>query len=217
LCLAACDAGAPSVEDGVAAYRAGEDARAWEVLAPRAAAGDPRARRYLARMLVDGRAPVECAPAACGAEASRLLLLAARDGDTNALILLEEMRAEARPGAPSEADIVAVERARAEAGDPHMAWRLARRYQAGEGAPTALAGDPTADAEYIRWLTIAARRSGRDHPVRAKAAFALCEAHSADERRVAEAIRWCKRAAARGHAGAQLALARLRAREGDAN
>lgn len=151
--------------------------------------------------------------AAFGAQASvrppeiDALIEAARAGDRGALVRLATMTERAEPGAPSLDEIIAIERLLAEAGDPVMSWRLARRYEAGDGVtPSTI--------EMIRWLKATARAEDQSYPKVREAAFRLCgvygrgEGVSAD---AAEAAYWCERAADAGDAAAAMILAGMRA------
>lgn len=127
----------------------------------------------------------------------------ARAGSDFALISLEQMRRAGAANAPALAEIVAIEKARAEEGDALTAWRLAKRYEDADGVEAS-------SKEMIRWLKIAAKAEG--YPKARDAAYRLCEAYGrgegvrADE---AEAHRWCRKAAGAGHAGAAMVIARL--------
>ena len=203
----ACAGGAPS-DEGVAAYRDKDYARAWAALEPLAKKGHYRAQRYLAFMLLQGNAPVDCGNQ-CADQAVALLLDAATRGDNNAVIVLEGMIASGQSYAPGEADMLAMETKRAKAGDPVMAWRLAERYRNGEG----VAPSPE---KAVRWLRVAAKGDASTYPKAADAAFRLCEAYARGEGvapDAGEALNWCKRAAKAGHKGAAIMIARLDADE----
>lgn len=135
------------------------------------------------------------------------LLAAARGGDRGALVRLAVMVERGEEGAPGLDEIIAIERALAAAGDPVMSWRLARRYETGDGVAAST-------AEMVRWLKATARAADASYPKVRDAAFRLCalygrgEGVSAD---AAEAEYWCKRAAEAGDAAAILVLAGLRA------
>lgn len=166
----------------------------------------PRAQRAVAKALLTGVGGAPCESRLCREQAVSLLLDAARAGDTTSLLMLDEMRTTADPAAPTVDAIVAIERARAEAGDAVMAWRLARRYL---NAETDLI-----DAQlYLTALHVAASADGARFPYAREAAFRLCEAHAAGAGVVIDlnvAAQWCRRAAIDGHAGAAISLARLR-------
>ncbi|MEO0879250.1 MAG: hypothetical protein AAFY22_06000 [Pseudomonadota bacterium] len=208
-CATADLAGAPSAE-GVSLYRAKNYEAAWSALKPLADKGHYRAQRYVAFMLMQGNAPFDCAaledgPDDCGRRATALMMDAARRGDNNALIVLEGMRAGGAPQAPSDADMVALETARSERGDPMTAWRLATRYRTGDGV------EPSAN-EAVKWLRVAAKGTPRLYPKAADAAFLLCEAYARGdgvEKNLKRAQQWCRQAARDGHSGAVIALARL--------
>lgn len=183
--------------DGVAAYRARRFDEALALLAPLADAGDVRALRYVGLALTEDPAAT---PAALKNGVARLEE-AARAGDYLALIRLEDLRRTGLAHAPALADIIAIEKARAGAGDPVTAWRLAGRVEAGE----ALAGDDASP-----WLAIAAAADISEFPSAGEAAFRLCERHALGEARdPASAKRWCEKAADSGHAGAAILLRRL--------
>ncbi|MEZ5894235.1 MAG: hypothetical protein R3C58_13965 [Parvularculaceae bacterium] len=186
---------ADAVVQGVNAYRAHDFAGARMLLQPAASDGDLRAMRYLGyATLDDQRAKPEDLKTGVA-----LLTKAALDGDYAALIRLEDLRRQNLAHSPSLTDIVAIEKARAEAGDPVTAWRLARRVDDGE----ALAGDDAA-----KWLAVAAAAELSDFPKAGDAAFRLCEMRASGDD-AAEARRWCQKAADSGHAGAAIMLRRL--------
>ncbi|MEO1137335.1 MAG: hypothetical protein AAFW68_12145, partial [Pseudomonadota bacterium] len=111
---------ASGVKAGVAAYRAGDDGAAWRLLKPAADDGTPKAQRYLAYLMLDGRAPK-------GDEANfeagvALLKQAAIAGDYAALIRLEDLRRRQLAHSPGLDDMIEIETARAEQGDPVAAW-----------------------------------------------------------------------------------------------
>lgn len=149
----------------------------------------------------------ECLEATCRADAVGRLKEAALEGADYALITLELLRAGGAPGAPSLPDIISIEIARAERGDAMTAWRLAKRYEAGEGVIAS-------PAEMIRWLRVAASEDPSVYPKSVDAAYRLCEIHGRGEAtpaNSAEARNWCRVAAGAGHAGAAMVIARLRA------
>ncbi|MBB5517413.1 SEL1-like repeat protein [Amphiplicatus metriothermophilus] len=178
--------------------RAGSDAAAVPVPAPAAGEdGSPRALRKAGLALLAENEP---------ARAVYLLRRAALDGDYPALVALERLRRAGGPNAPSLADMIAIETALAEAGDPVAAWRLVRRHETGEGV------DPSAE-EAVRWLKIVARKENAAYPKSAEAAFRLCEIYARGEAVPADetaARGWCAEAARRGHAGAAFALAQMK-------
>lgn len=171
-----------------------------------AADADARADRKEALALLNGTANEDCAPQTCTEKARALLFSAARAGDNVALITLERMRLGEEAGAPNAADMVAIEIARAEEGDAMTAWRLAKRYETGDGVAAS-------QSEMIRWLKVAASEEPSVFPYAGDAAYRLCEIYGqsrnidADQ---AEARDWCARAANAGHAGAAIVIARLR-------
>jgi len=194
---------APS-DDGVMAYRAKDYDLAWALLTPLAESGHYRAQRYMAFMLLQGNAPIECAEV-CPTKAVGLLLDSARRGDNNSLIVLEGMRASGQTYAPTDLQIFKIEEERAEKGDPVMAWRLAERYRDGDGVALSA-------SQSIHWLKIAANANGGRYPKAADAAFRLCEVYArgkgvSEDRR--QATYWCRRAAKNGHSGAAIVLARF--------
>ncbi|MEM9169751.1 MAG: hypothetical protein AAGC56_08860 [Pseudomonadota bacterium] len=197
---------APS-DAGVAAYRAGDFETAWTELKPLSERGVFRAQRYVAFMLMSGRAPAPCDGALCVEEAKALLIDSAGRGDTNSLIALEAMRASGEAFAPSDADMDALDRVRAAGGDPMSAWRLEDRGV-----------EPVDAAERIAWLRTAAAGDPRIHRNAPTAAFRLCTLYAAGEGVEADrrsARKWCKRAAKAGHTGAYLALTQLDGRGAD--
>lgn len=194
---------APS-DDGVAAYRLREYERAWMLLSPLATKGHYRAQRYLAFMLLEGNAPIDCGDA-CASRAVDLLIDAASRGDNNSIIVLEGMRASGQSYAPSDPRMLEIERLRADRGDPVMAWRMAERYRTGEGVEQS-------DNDAIRWLKIVASTQGRVYSKSADAAYRLCEIYLRGDgviENIREATYWCRRAAKKGHSGAVIVLARL--------
>lgn len=196
--LAADDADA--ADKGVAAYRAGDFRQAKDLLTLAAAAGDARAARYVAYILLDANAGAMFDPA----KGVSLLTEAAKAGDYAALIKLEELRRQGLAHSPSLADMIEIETYRAKAGDPVAAFRLARRYDEGDGV------EPSTE-EAMRWFEVAAEAPMSEFPKSADAAYRLCELYAredvaADLRR---ARRWCGRAAENGNAAAAMALGRL--------
>lgn len=191
---------APGSIEGVAAYRAGDFDSAWTLLS-RAAEEDVTAKRYLAYIILDHKAPKKEADLYRGVA---LLREAAVAGDYAALVRLENLRRQRLAHSPSLADIVAVETALAEKGDPVAAWRLARRYELGEG----VAASETASA---KWLEVAASAEPTAFPKAGEAAFRLCELNALGTAgQDARAARhWCAVAAENGHAGAAIVLRRL--------
>ena len=201
-CLSAGVAAAASVEEGREAYRAGDYQTAWTILASAADGGDPIAKRYLGYMLLKSVAPH--ASAGDLHDGVALLLDAARAGDNLALVRLEELRRRALAHSPSFADIVAVETARAAQGDPVTAWRLAKRYQTGDGV------EPSTE-ETVRWLTVVAKADQGVFPKKGEAAYRLCEHYASDKDAAdpSEARRWCAAAADNGVPAAAVVLRRL--------
>lgn len=192
---------ASGVNDGVAAYRAGEMAAAWTLLSA-AADSDATAKRYLAYIILDGQAPRgEDADLFRGVG---LLKEAAIAGDYAALIRLENLRRQRLAHSPSLDDVIAVETARAEKGDPVAAWRLAKRYETGDGVAASETGA-------AKWLEVAASAEAARFPKAGEAAYRLCEINAlGDETRNPDAARrWCAIAAENGHTGAAIVLKRL--------
>lgn len=151
------------------------------------------------------RAFAKCPDTACRAEAVARLKADALAGDDYALVSLELLRASGAADAPSLAQIIEIEIARAGGGDAMTAWRLAKRYETGDGVAAS-------QTEMIRWLKVAAAE--RAYPKAADAAYALCEIYNHGEATAAEpaeARDWCRIAAGAGHAVAVMTLARLRA------
>ena len=144
------------------------------------------------------------------AEGLALMKAAARGGDNLALIKLEQMRLSKAADAPSLADMVEIEIARAERGDAVAAWRLAQRYETGDGVAAS-------STKMVRWLQVAASKTVEEFPKAADAAYRLCEAYGrgagvpVDE---AAAQSWCARAAGGEHPGAVMVIARLRGVDG---
>lgn len=202
LCLSVGVAAAAGVDEGGAAYRAGDYETAWKILAPAAQNGDRRAKRYLGYMLLENVSPNASAEGLH--EGVALLADAARAGDNLALVRLETLRRRALAHSPSLDDIVAIETARAEQGDPITAWRLAKRYQTGDGV------QPSTE-ETVRWLTVVAKADKGAFPKTSEAAYRLCEHYASDESAAdpGKARRWCAEAADRGVPAAALVLRRL--------
>lgn len=144
------------------------------------------------------------------AEGLALMKAAARGGDNLALIKLEQIRLSKVADAPSLSDMVEIEIARAEDGDAVAAWRLAQRYETGDGVKAS-------SKDMVRWLQVAASKTVEEFPKAADAAYRLCEAYGrgagvpVDE---AAAQSWCARAAGGGHPGAVMVIARLRGVDG---
>lgn len=192
---------ASGVNDGVAAYRAGEMATAWALLSE-TAEEDATAKRYLAYIILDGETPRgEKSDLFRGVE---LLKEAAMEGDYAALIRLENLRRQRLAHSPSLDDMIAIETARAEKGDPVAAWRLARRYETGDGVDASEIGA-------AKWLEVAASAEIANFPKAGEAAYRLCELNAlGDETRNPDAARrWCAIAAENGHLGAAVVLKRL--------
>ncbi|WP_428406897.1 hypothetical protein [Hyphococcus sp.] len=190
------------VNDGVAEYRAGNAAAAWTLLEPAAAEGDTKAKRYLAYIILDGDAPADARVDFF--DGTALLKEAAMAGDYAALVRLEDLRRQQLAHSPSLGDMIAVETARADAGDPVAAWRLADRFETGDG----VAPSP---ADEAKWLEVAAEAEAARFPKAPEAAYRLCMLNAlSEEARDADAARhWCARAAENGHTGAALVLKRL--------
>lgn len=202
-CTSSDIASAPS-EDGVKAYRDKDYERAWALLTPLASDGHYRAQRYMAFMLLEGNAPVECIPDNCATEAVKLLLDAANRGDNNAFIVLEAMIASDAEYAPNEAQMIAIERKRAAEGDPMTAWRLIKRYDDKTITMTA--------EETVSLLKVVSKGDPRVFTYASDAAFRVCQAYISGEgveENMSTARRWCKKAADQGHNGAVIALSQL--------
>lgn len=155
----------------------------------------------IAGAVVSGPAAAETA---CETDA---LISAARSGDRGALVRLADMNAKGDACAPRLDTIVGIETALAESGDPVMSWRLARRYETGDGVAAST-------HDMIYWLEKTANSDDRSYPKVAEAAYRLCQVYGggfgapSDERKAGS---WCRRAAADGYPAAALALARLEA------
>ncbi len=189
-------------DDAIAAFRAGDYENAWRMLQPVAAAGDVKAQRYLGHLLVSNKLP----GAAKNSTASGVALLktAALAGDYVSLIKLENMRRADEHHAPSVEDIVLIEKALAENGDPVTAWRLANRYESGEGV---VRSRDLAE----KWLVVVASGRAEKFPKTREAAFRLCEMNAVETggEGVQKAKKWCAQAAEYGHAGAAIMLRRI--------
>lgn len=198
---AAAGSSASGLNDGVAAYRAGDMASAWTLLSE-TADRDATAKRYLAYIILDGDAPKgEEADIFRGVD---LLKEAAIEGDYAALIRLENLRRQRLAHSPSLDDMIAVETARAKKGDPVAAWRLAKRYETGDGVAASETGA-------AKWLEVAASAEIANFPKASDAAYRLCELNALgdDARNPDAARRWCAIAAENGHTGAAIVLKRL--------
>lgn len=152
---------------------------------------------------------VHAAPSSKTAEEVRAEIAKAREGSDFALVSLEQMRRAGVPNAPSLDEIVAIETARAEKGDAVTAWRLAQRYEFGDGVEASA-------SEMIRWLRVAAKADA--YPKARDAAYRLCEAYGRGEAgkpNEAEAHLWCREASDAGHAGAAMVIARLSSKASD--
>lgn len=199
---ASAQSSASELNDGVAAYRAGDFDAAWSLLSAASDEGAVKAKRYLAYMLLDGQTLK-------GEEAGlfkgvALLKEAAIEGDYAALIRLENLRRRALAYSPSLDDMIAIETARGEKGDPVAAWRLAKRFELGEGVEASEAG-------MAKWLEVAAAAEPAHFPKAGDAAYRLCELNAlGDEARNPDAARhWCAIAVETGHTGAAVVLRRL--------
>ncbi len=199
---ASAQSSASGLTDGVAAYRAGDFAAARPLLTAAADAGAVTAKRYLAYILLDDKTPAGDGEALFKGVA--LLKEAAIAGDYAALIRLENLRRRGLAHSPSLEDIVAVETARAENGDPVAAWRLAKRFEIGEGVAASETG-------MAKWLEVAAEAAPVDFPKASEAAYRLCELNALgrETKDPAAARHWCAIAAENGHAGAAIVLRRL--------
>lgn len=201
---AACAQAAPDsnqIDSGVAAFRSGDFSASWRLLKPIAAVGDLKAQRYVALMLLSDEPPHD-ADGEIGSGV-QLLAAAARAGDYVSLIKLEQMRREGHRDALQLSEIIDIEKVRAERGDPVTAWRLANRYETGEGVEVSR-------TETTKWLSVVAATDAETFPKSREAAFRLCELRAVEgETGSGEAKKWCARAAARGHAGAAIMLRRI--------
>ena len=184
---------------GIAAYRAGDFDTAWQLLQTVKGDGEAKAQRYLAYMLLDKKVPQSEA----SVDALELLKSAALAGDYPALIRLETLRQDGVDG-PSLADMIGIETVRANAGDPVAAWRLAERFETGDGVDAS-------EADMLKWLAVVAGVDKARFPKAPEAAFRLCEAYAlgASAHDPEAARRWCAQAADNGHAGARIVLRRL--------
>ena len=202
-CTSAEIASTPS-EEGVSAYRAKDYDRAWALLAPLSENGYYRAKRYQAFMLLEGNAPVECEPDLCASQAVTLLLDGARRGDNNAIIVLEAMISSEASYAPTEEQMISIERQRADEDDPMTAWRLVKRIDAGTLDET--------PENTVRYLKVVSKGDPNIFPYATDAAFRVCQAYATGEgvdENISSARRWCKKAADRGYNAAVMALGQL--------
>jgi TPR repeat protein len=199
---AAAQSSVSGINTQTVSHRSENGEAAWRALKTGAQAGDAKAQRRLAAMILDRDVPQgEAADPFAGVD---LLKQAARAGDYAALIRLEDLRQRRLVHSPSLADMIEIETARAEAGDPVAAWRLAKRYETGEGVAES-------ETDAAKWLEVAASAETARFPKAPEAAFRLCELNAlGDEARDPEAARrWCAVAAESGHAGAAIVLKRL--------
>ncbi len=189
-----------ALERGVAAYRAGDHDAARPLLSAAADDGAVKAKRYLAYIMLDGETPKEDDLLSGVA----LLKEAALEGDYAALIRLENLRRERLAHSPTLDDMIALEEARAEDGDPVAAWRLAKRFETGEGVAASEAG-------MAKWLEVAATAEPARFPKAGEAAYRLCELNAlgGEAKDPDAARRWCAVAAENGHTGAAIVLRRL--------
>ncbi|WP_411816499.1 tetratricopeptide repeat protein [Hyphococcus sp. DH-69] len=185
---------------GVRAYRAGDFETATNYLEKAAIAGEVKAQRYLGYVLLEGP---QATPGKLRSGVE-LLKNAAIAGDYASLIRLEDLRRKGLAHSPTMDDMVEIETARAENGDPVAAWRLAGRYENGEGVM------PSAELT-VRWLEVSAMAETTRFPKAGEAAFRLCEtfALNAEQHDPKRARAWCAKAAENGHAGAAIVLRRL--------
>lgn len=190
-----------NIDLGVAAYRAGEYDVSWRLLQPVAAKGETKAQRYLGYIILDGKAPSGKSDLFSGVA---LLKKAALAGDYVALVRLEQLRRSGLAHAPSLEDMIDIEIARAENGDPVAAWRLAKRYDLGDGVSVS-------HEDRVKWLSVAADADEDRFPKAGEASFQLCQIYALNDRdRDADAARhWCANAVNRGHTGAVIVLKRL--------
>jgi TPR repeat protein len=204
---AGAQSSAPNINAGVSAYRAGDFAKAWDLLEAGAKAGSTKAQRYLGYVILEGHAPGAAkADLHAGAE---LLKQAALAGDNVALVRLEDLRRQQLAHSPTLQDMIDIETARAGDGDPVSAWRLAKRYEIGEGVAAS-------KLEEAKWLEVAASAESARFPKAEEAAFRLCQLKAMGEEAgdPGAARRWCGMAAERGHAGAVIVLRRLASLQG---
>ena len=199
---ASANSSAPGLDEAVEAYRAGDVHTAWPLLVAAAETGEVKAKRYLGYIILDHAAPAgEDADLFDGVA---LLKEAALAGDYASLIRLENLRRRQLAHSPTLADMIDIEKVRGEDGDAVAAWRLARRFELGEGV------EPS-DAEMAKWLEVAASAEPARFPKAGEAAYRLCELNAlgaeAPNRKVAR--HWCAVAADNGHTGAAIVLRRL--------
>ena len=189
------------VGDARKAIVAGDYSRAHEMLTE-VADKDPTAARMLGVLYRDER--IQC-DATCTVEAAAYFERAARAGDLPALVAFAELSAAGEAGAPTAEDVVAVERARAAAGDAVAAWRLVRRIDAGEI-------EILPNASYVALLeTVAAAKR---YPRAADAAYKLCKHHAGAAGGSRIAAKWCEQAAEAAMPAAALALYRFKSVDG---
>lgn len=189
-----------AIQEGVRAYRLGDFPTATALLTAGAEAGEAKAQRYLGYMMIeDETASVEKLLGGV-----QLLKQAARAGDYAALIRLEDLRRKGLAHSPTLEDMIEIEMVRAESGDPVAAWRLAERYELGDGVVAS-------EVDMVRWLAITAEAEIARFPKADEAAFRLCETFALGEntQNPDRARHWCAKAADHGHAGAAIVLRRL--------
>ncbi|CAK9039432.1 Bifunctional uridylyltransferase/uridylyl-removing enzyme (UTase/UR) (Bifunctional [protein-PII] modification enzyme) (Bifunctional nitrogen sensor protein) [Includes: [Protein-PII] uridylyltransferase (PII uridylyltransferase) (UTase) [Durusdinium trenchii] len=175
----------------MAAYESGDLHLAKQLLTPIALDGDLKAQKYIAYILLDANADADFDPE----RGVALLSDAARRGDYGALVKLETLRRDGFPYSPSLDDIIAIEINRAAAGDPVLAWRLAKRYEQGDGVVSS-------EREMKRWLEVAAAAPVSEFPKSGEAAYKLCvlNAGSDVDANLPAARAWCAQAAENGDA-----------------
>ncbi|WDI32417.1 hypothetical protein PUV54_04315 [Hyphococcus flavus] len=194
-----------SLASGVEAYRAGEYSKAWKLLHPIADAGDAKAQRYAGKILLAANRPELLAgDVPSGVD---YLAKAALAGDYVALVELENLRRDGGESAPSIEQIIEIEESLAKEGDPVTAWRLAKRFETGDGVSSS-------PENMVKWLEVAASASIDRFPKAREAAFRLCEAYTLVVREKTLAERWCQKAASEGHAGAAILLRRVARAQG---
>jgi TPR repeat protein len=189
---------------GIMAFKDGSDDMAWAMLLPIAEQRVAKAERYIAIMLSEDRAPENYDAGTRQRLTIEYFLKAAQSGDNYSLVRLEALR-EATPSQTLTEQIIAVEKARATAGDAMLAWRLARRYREGDGTTI----DPKKEE---KWLRQVARTPSFLHTD--DAANRLCELHSdiESQHKSNQAISWCSKAAKNGNAAAAITLARMKSK-----
>ena len=185
------------------AYRSGDIQRAYVLAQEPARQGSIDAQKLMAKIILSPANHEERFGER--AVAIEYLKAAAREGNYIALISLENERRKGGDDAPELGEIISIERTLAAGGDPITAWRLARRYEHGDGVSAS-------KGEQARWLAIAAGAPVETFPKAKEATLRLCELYAFDadmDDNNAAAQNWCTKAADDGSPAATVYMRRL--------